>query len=153
MVCYANNVSALFDSTLNNILHFCLHTDVSTNDTFTLSELLKQDNIRGFVEAMVKEVSDHESREHWEMFSRADMPKGCKTMLAIWSFKRKSYPDDRVLKHKARLYAHGGMQRWGIGFWETYAPVVNWISVRLLLILAIIHGLDTKSIDFVLAFP
>jgi hypothetical protein len=30
---------------------------------------------------------------------------------------------------------------------------VNWISVRLLLILAILHGLETKSIDFVLAFP
>ena len=38
-------------------------------------------------------------------------------------------------------------------YWEIYAPVVNWISVRLLLILSIIHNLDTKSIDFVLAFP
>ena len=45
------------------------------------------------------------------------------------------------------------MQRWDIDFWETYAPVVNWISVWLLLILAIIHVLDTKSTDFVLAFP
>ena len=58
-----------------------------------------------------------------------------------------------AVKHKARLCAHGGMQQWGIDFWETYAPVVNWISVRLLLILAILHGLETKSINFVLAFP
>ena len=36
---------------------------------------------------------------------------------------------------------------------RAYAPVVNWISVRLLLALSIIHGLDTKSIDFVLALP
>ena len=45
------------------------------------------------------------------------------------------------------------MQRWGIDFWETYTPVVNCIGFRLLLILAIVHGLETKSIDFVLAFP
>ena len=51
------------------------------------------------------------------------------------------------------MNAHGGMQRWGIDYWETYAPFVNWISVRLMLALSIAHGLKTKSIDFVLAFP
>ena len=34
-----------------------------------------------------------------------------------------------------------------------YAPVVNWASVRILLAAAKIHGLSSKSIDFVLAFP
>jgi hypothetical protein len=42
---------------------------------------------------------------------------------------------------------------WGQDYWETYAPVVTWASVRLLLIVAKIHGLSSKSIDFVLAFP
>ena len=150
---YAENVSSLIDNTINNIPHFCLNTDASSNDTFTLTEMLKQDDISEFVKAMVKEVCDHEDREHWEMFLRSKIPQGCKTILAVWSFKRKRYPDGRVLKHKARLCAHGGMQQWGIDFWETYAPVVNWISVRLLLILATLYGLETKSIDFVLAFP
>jgi hypothetical protein len=31
--------------------------------------------------------------------------------------------------------------------------VVTWASVRLLLVVAKIHGLESKSIDFVLAFP
>ena len=31
--------------------------------------------------------------------------------------------------------------------------MVNWIGVRLLLVLSIVHGLETKAIDFVLAFP
>ena len=55
-------------------------------------------------------------------------------------------------KHKARICAHGGMQTWGVNYWETYAPVVNWASVRLLLVIAKIHNLPSKSIDFVLAF-
>jgi hypothetical protein len=45
------------------------------------------------------------------------------------------------------------MQRWGENYWETYSPVVNMISVKLLLVIAKIHGLESKSIDFVLAFP
>ena len=45
------------------------------------------------------------------------------------------------------------MQQWGIHYWETYAPVVNWINVRVLLAIAIIYELPNISIDFVLAFP
>ena len=45
------------------------------------------------------------------------------------------------------------MQVWGENYWETYVPVVNWLSVRLLMTVARIHGLSSKSIDFVLAFP
>jgi hypothetical protein len=45
------------------------------------------------------------------------------------------------------------MQTWGQNYWEIYAPVVNWASVRILLAVAKIHGLFSKSIDFVLAFP
>ena len=73
--------------------------------------------------------------------------------MAIWSFKRKSFPGGSLNKHKARLCAHGGQQTWGIDYWDTYAPVVTWASVCLLLIVAKIHGLQSKSIDFVLAFP
>jgi hypothetical protein len=56
-------------------------------------------------------------------------------------------------KHKAQLCALSGQQTWGKDYWETYAPVVTWASVWLLLIAAKFHGLSSKSIDFVLAFP
>jgi hypothetical protein len=55
-------------------------------------------------------------------------------------------------KYKARLCAHDKMQTWGQNYWETYAPVVNWASVWIILDIAKIHGLLSKSIDFVLAF-
>ena len=87
------------------------------------------------------------------MVERASMPRGAKTIRAIWSFKRKRFPDGRLNKHKARICAHGGMQQWGENYWETYSPVVNMISVKLLLVIAKLHGHISKSIDFVLAFP
>ena len=41
----------------------------------------------------------------------------------------------------------------GENYWETYSPVVNAMTVKLLLIIAKLHKLESKSIDFVLAFP
>ena len=102
---------------------------------------------------MVKKIKDHEEGDHWELFKRSKMPPCTKTILSVWAFKRKRLPDGTIAKHKARLNAHGGMQRWGVDYSETYAPVVNWISVRLILAISVIHKLETKSIDFVLAFP
>jgi hypothetical protein len=44
------------------------------------------------------------------------------------------------------------MQQWGTNYWETYSPVVNMVTVHLILLLAQIYKLDLKAITFVLAF-
>ena len=106
-----------------------------------------------FFEAMEIEIDDHETCHHGDLILHADLPPGAKTIMTIWSFKQKRFPDGRLNKHKARLCAHGGQQTRGQDYWDTYAPVVMWASVRLLLVVAKIHGLESKSIDFVLAFP
>ena len=152
-VIHLQNMQSLFDDSINES-HFYVYNDVaSTNDVYILKEMLQLRDIGPFVKAMIKEITDHEERDHWMLMKRLEMPKGAKTILSIWAFKIKRLPDGTVTKHKARLNAHGVMQRWGIDYWETYTPVVNWIRMRLLLVLSIVHGLETKAIDFVLAFP
>ena len=71
----------------------------------------------------------------------------------MWLFKRKRKPDGELLNHKDCLCAHGGMQQWGDSYWETYSPVVNMLTFRLILAIDKIHNLDSKAIKFVLAFP
>ena len=44
------------------------------------------------------------------------------------------------------------MQQWIVKYGLTFAPVLNWISVRSLLAIASIHELTSMSIDFVLDF-
>ena len=56
------------------------------------------------------------------------------------------------MKHKDRLYVHRWITQWGFNYWESYAPVVNWISVRSILAIASIHELPSISIDFLLDF-
>ena len=73
--------------------------------------MLKQKDVGSFFETMTKEVQAHESRDHWTPVLRSDLPSNTKTILLIWSFKRKRFLDGKLLKHKARLCTHGGMQR------------------------------------------
>ena len=75
-----------------------------------------------------------------------------KTILSIWYFQRKIFPYVRLVKHNSILCAHGGMQQWGVKYRETYTAVVNQISVRSLLDIAIIHEFTSRPIDFVLDF-
>ena len=150
-VFHAEKIHTLFDGSLNGLHHAYLST--VDNGTYTLRDMLKQEDKAEFIKAMEVEVNDHESRNHWTLMPCSNMPSDAKTILAIWSFKRKLYPDGSINKYKARLCAHGGMQTWGENYWETYAPVVNWMSVRILFALSVIHDLDARSVDFVLAFP
>ena len=39
-----------------------------------------------------------------------------KTILSIWSFKRNIFPDGILMKHKARLCAHGVIQQWLVNY-------------------------------------
>ena len=102
---------------------------------------------------MEVELADHKFCNHWTLMERKDLPIGTKMIMAIWSFKRKRFPDGTLNKHKAQLCAHGRQQTWGQDYWDTYAPVVTWASVLLLLIVAKVQGFQLKSINFVLAFP
>ena len=87
------------------------------------------------------------------MIRQNEMSADTKTIMNIWSFKQKRYLNGELNKHNACICSHGGMQTWGQNYWETYAPVVNWVSARMLLAIAKIHNLPSKGIDFVLAFP
>ena len=40
-----------------------------------------------------------------------------KTILSIWSFKRKRFPCVILMKHKAIICEQGGMKKWGVNYW------------------------------------
>ena len=73
--------------------------------------------------------------------------------MMIWSFKRKRRPDGTLAKYKARLCCHRRQHELGVNYWSTYAPVVSWSSIRILMTLARLNNMHTKSVDFVQAFP
>jgi hypothetical protein len=123
-------------------------------DTMYLHQALRAPDREKFIEAMAKEVQDHESGKHWEVVSKSEVPQGTSILPAVWSMKRKRrITTNEIYKWKARLNLHGGKQVKGVHYWETFAPVVRWSSIRLFLTLAAINKWRTRQVDFVLAYP
>jgi hypothetical protein len=73
-------------------------------------------------------------------------------LKGTWVFKIKRYPSGEVRKFKARYCVRGDMQVEGVDFFDTYAPVVSWITIRLMLVLMACLQLYTIQVDFSNAF-
>jgi Reverse transcriptase (RNA-dependent DNA polymerase) len=66
--------------------------------------------------------------------------------------QRKSKTNE-IYRWKSRLNIGGHKQREGFDYDQTYAPVVGWPAIRLLLTMVLIHGWHTIMIDYVQAYP
>ncbi|KAL1214883.1 Retrovirus-related Pol polyprotein from transposon TNT 1-94 [Cardamine amara subsp. amara] len=69
-----------------------------------------------------------------------------------WVFVRKRNENNEIVRHKARLVAQGFTQRPRIDYEETYSLVVDAITFRLLISLAIRENLDMRLMDVVTAY-
>ena len=87
--------------------------------------------------------------DSWEVVDRTEEMN---VLQSIWAFKIKRFPDGLIKKFKARFCARGDQQLEGIDYFETYAPVVQWTTVRLLLILEVLLKLKSKQGDVTAAF-
>ena len=56
------------------------------------------------------------------------------------------------MKFKAQCCVCGDLQTAGVDYFETYAPVVQWSTVRLILTDTLINGWTTKQVDYMNAF-
>ena len=119
-------------------------------DTLKYHEALHDDDWEGFKEAMQVEIQALESMGTWEVVKRSSVKKH--VLPGTWAFRRKRYPDGRVRKLKARFCVRGDKQIEGIDYFETYAPVVSWSTVRLLLVASLAFDLKTRQVDYVNAF-
>ena len=82
-----HHLNAHYNGTFNVLSNFAYAAINDSNNTYSLKEMLKQDDVAHFVEAMIKVLNNHETRRHWICVPRSAKPEGTKTILAIWSFK------------------------------------------------------------------
>lgn len=80
------------------------------------------------------------------------LPENTKTLDNKWVYRVKTDADGNVIRFKARLVARGFNQEKDIDFTETFAPVVRYDSIRLLLALAAEHSLEIAQFDVQTAF-
>jgi hypothetical protein len=56
-----------YNGTTNLIHCLSFSTDISSNKVFTYKEAMTHEDAHLFIEAMQKEVADHELRNHWTL--------------------------------------------------------------------------------------
>ena len=97
--------------------------------------------------AMDSEMESQNSKSTWKIVKR---PEGKKILRCRWVYVIKKNQDDQ--KFKARLVVGGHKQTFGIDYEETFAPVVKYQSIRILLALATVNNWEVHQMDFVTAF-
>ena len=123
-------------------------------DIMYLQQALKQHDAKQFVHAVIKEINGHVENKHWDLVRRDTVPRDAQIVPSVWAMRRKRDLTTNVVKsHKARLNLHGGKQIYGMNYFETYAPVVTWFAIRLVIIFGIIFFWALRQVDFVMAYP
>jgi hypothetical protein len=100
-----------------------------------------------WVAAARAEIAVLEANNTWKEVTKASA-RG-KIIPGTWVFRRKRTPDGAIKKYKARFCCRGDLLD---DEQNTFAPVVHWPTVQILLTLAMIFGWITCSIDFDSAF-
>ena len=121
----------------------------SKEDNPTWKEATNGPFAEEYWEACKTEIATLEGMEAWEVVKRTIEMN---VIPSTWAFKCKRFPDGLIKKFKARFCARGDMQIEGVDFFETYAPVVQWTTIRLMLILEVLLGLKSKQGDVTAAF-
>ncbi|KAF3644127.1 hypothetical protein FXO38_03061 [Capsicum annuum] len=100
-------------------------------------------------EAINSEIDSILRNHIWEL---VDLPPGNKPLGSKWIFKRKIKLDGTIDKYKARLVVEGFKQKEGLDYFDTYLPVTRITSIRMLITLAAVYGLEIHQMNVKTAF-
>ena len=141
------NLASLAPSYQPNDLLSMMKASISDPDTLSYDEAMRDNDIDRWKEAAENEIRELEEKGTW-----TEVPKSEATTRILpgtWVFKRKRSPDGEIRKYKARYCVRGDLQETEE---ENYSPVVNWSTIRIVLVLSLVLGWELACIDFNNAF-
>ena len=110
----------------------------------TYSRATKGEEAQAWKSAIDSELKSLAKNGSWELVPQQQMQN---VPTPKWVFKRKDIIDadgSQSVKYKARLVCRGFQQVHGVDYHETYAPVVKFTTLRMLL--ALVAHFDLASI-------
>ena len=119
------------------------------DDDLSLEEALAGPQRDQWLAAMKEELDSLAKNEVWTL---VDRPSNTNVVTNKWVLKIKRRPDGTTERFKARLVARGFSQMEGVDYWETYAPVANLTSIRMLFAYSAIYKWAIISFDIKTAF-
>ena len=136
---------------------FALASKMESEDYPSFREIMRMDaeeQDRWF-DSMDEEIQALFKSGACEFMDREEVLKQKKEIVkSTWAFRKKRKPSGEVTRYKSRMCIRGDLQRNAdtYGPNQTFAPTVDWITVRLLFTLGLVEDWKTASIDFKNAF-
>ena len=141
--------SSEFDAdVLQNCLYGASTVPVDTGP-FTYKQMLDQDDREEWVKHMTEELDAFHSMGTFEICKRKP---GMRTLGTKWVGVRKIDVHGKEKRKRARLTAKGFSQRPGFDYLSTYAPTIGFVTLRVILVLALALGCILTTIDISKAF-
>ena len=120
---------------------FIAHEDPSSFEEAEQEEVWRR--------AMEAEITSIEENNTWELM---ELPADATVIGVKWVFKTKFNERGEIEKFKARLVAKGYHQKEGVDFYEVFAPVARWDTIRMLIAVAAEKGWSVFQLDVKSAF-
>ena len=131
---------------------YVLNTQSHDHHTPTYMEALSGESSEEYFKAMYYEIKSLMIRGTWDIVSRKSVADH-DVLPGTLSLKFKRKPDCTIRKFKVRYCVRGDIQKiMPPKPLKLYYPVVQWATVKLMLILQCIIGLQSQSIEFTNAF-
>ena len=96
---------------------------------------------------MQSEIAQLNKIGTWDVILWSEAEETSHVLPSTWTLHCKQYPNGSFQSHKDCFCVQGDKQVEGLDYGETYAPVVAWSTVRLLLVLSVVLGLETLQVD------
>ena len=139
---------------VNNIFAFQVALDIIQNDDDpepqNTNECRQRNDWPKWKEAMQAELHSLIKRDVFGPVVQT--PASIKPVGNKWVFVRKRNENNDIIRYKARLVAQGFSQRPDIDYEETFSPVMDAITFRFLISLAVSEELDMRLMDVITAY-
>jgi len=114
----------------------------------TFSQAMRSINKSFWFHALVAEIHLLFDKGTFGLAPPSDIPPGRKALTTKWVFDMKRDIKGSIIKFKARWVARGDLQKKGIDYRETFAPV---ISFPVILTIAVKYDLEIGQLDIISA--
>lgn len=116
------------------------------------SDAVSRPDSKAWTKAMNSEYESLMEHDTWELVPR---PADSNVISSKWVFVQKYEAgdnDEPTVRYKARVVARGFLQIEGVDFSETYAPVVKFTSIRMILSIVAVQDYHLHQMDVKTAF-
>jgi hypothetical protein len=145
---YTDSIDNIYNnSELNNEYVLVTYTD----EPATYNEAITCVEAKQWLKAIEEELNAHLKNNTWSVVDINNNHIN-NIISAKWIFKKKKDANGNVCRYKARLVARGFTQVYGIDYDATFAPVLKYKSLRIILLLSVIYNNNIEQLDVKTAF-